>query len=319
VSAFTASSSAAVPDVTSNPEASAPVSTLTPAALPAATRLGPVELTVSDVERAVAFYRGAIGLRAHARGEGRAALGTGGEDLLVLVENRAARPAGRHAGLYHVALLFPSRAELARAAVRLAVAHTAIQGASDHETHEAIYLADPDGNGLELAADRPREQWPNLHDPSLFAGGPQPLDLDGLLALVAEQPPVPQAQAGLGVGHVHLHVADTAAALRFYTEVVGFETVIELGTAAAFVAVGGYHHHLAFNTWRGRGVGPAPADAVGLRHWTVYVPGAGAVGAVRTRIERAGLEYERAMVAGGGLLVRDPSGNAVLIAPDPGV
>jgi catechol 2,3-dioxygenase len=293
--------------------------------LPVATRLGPVELTVSDLERAVAFYVEALGLRVHRDGRDlaasgaagetgrRAALGAGGEDLLVLFENPAATRASRHAGLYHVALLYPSRAELARAAMRLAVTRTPVEGASDHGTHEAIYLADPDGNGLELAADRPREQWPEIGDPSLFAGGPQPLDLDGLLATVAEQPPTPRAEPGLQVGHVHLHVADTAAALRFYTEVVGFETVIDLGPAAAFVSAGGYHHHLAFNTWRGRGVGPAPANAVGLRHWTVYLPTGADVDAARARIERAGIAHEP---RGAGLLTRDPDGNALSIAAD---
>ncbi len=114
--------------------------------LPATTRLGPVELTVSDLERAIAFYTEALGLRVQTREAARAALGTSTstEDLLVLFANRSARRAGRHAGLYHVALLYPSRVELARAAVRLAVTRTPIQGASDHGTHEAIYLADPD-------------------------------------------------------------------------------------------------------------------------------------------------------------------------------
>lgn len=294
--------------------------------LPAATRLGPVELAVSDLECAVAFYTEALGLRVHRDerdlavsgpdGETgrRVALGTGGEDLLVLCENAAAIRAGRHAGLYHVALLYPTRAELARAAVRLAATRTPIQGASDHGTHEAIYLADPDGNGLELAADRPREQWPDIGDPSLFVGGPQLLDLDGLLALVAEQPPTSRAEPGLQIGHVHLHVADTAAALRFYTEVVGFETVIDLGPAAAFVSAGGYHHHLAFNTWRGRGVGSAPTNAVGLRYWTIYLPRALDVDAVRARFERTGVAYEP---RGAGLLVRDPDGNALSIDADP--
>ena len=281
--------------------------------LPGATRLGPVELTVSELERALAFYTEAVGLRVHRREGPRAALGAGGEDLLVLVENRAARAAGRHAGLYHVALLYPSREELARAAVRLAASRTPIQGASDHGTHEALYLADPDGNGLELAADRPRERWPEIGDPKFFAGGPQPLDLHGLVDLVAREQPAPHAPEGLNVGHVHLHVGDTEAALRFYTEGVGFEKVIDLGTAA-FVSAGGYHHHLAFNTWRGRGVGPAPADAVGLRRWTVFVPGAGEVDAARGRLERGGYAYESLE---GGLLTRDPSGNAVWIAADP--
>jgi catechol 2,3-dioxygenase len=281
--------------------------------LPAATRLGPVELRVTDLERAVAFYTAAIGLRVHGREGGRAALGVGGEDVLVLVGDCAARRTVRHAGLYHVALLYPSRQELARAAARLAAACTPLQGASDHGTHEAIYLADPDGNGLELAADRPRGHWPDIRDPSLFAGGPQPLDLNGLLELVVDEPPVPDAALGLRVGHVHLHVGDVAAALCFYTEVIGFEVVIDLGTVA-FVSAGGYHHHVAFNTWAGRGVPPAPVDAVGLRHWTIYLPGVTEVRAVRERARRAGIAYELRET---GLLARDPAGNAVLIAVDP--
>jgi catechol 2,3-dioxygenase len=281
--------------------------------LPVATRLGPVELTVSDLERALAFYTEAIGLSVHGCEGGRAALGVGGEDVLVLVENRAARQAGRHAGLYHVALLHQSRDELARAALRLAVTRTPIQGASDHGTHEAIYLADPDGNGLELAADRPREQWPDIRDPSLFAAGPQPLDLDGLLT-GGEEAAARRPAEGMRVGHLHLHVADIAAALPFYTDLVGFEKIVELGYTAAFVSVGGYHHHLAFNTWRGPGVPAAPADAVGLRHWTIYLPGEADVAAVRERFERAEAPYES---RGAALSVRDPSGNAALLAPDP--
>jgi catechol 2,3-dioxygenase len=276
--------------------------------------LGPVELTVTDLERVIAFYTAAIGLRLHSRRGVRAALGTGGEDLLVLCENPSARQAGRHAGLYHVALLYPSRAELARAALRLAVTRTPIEGAADHGTHEAIYLADPDGNGLELAGDRPRERWPDIGDPSLFAGGPQPLDLEGLVGLVSGQQPPLRAEHGLRVGHMHLHVADTRAALRFYTEVIGFETVIDMSPSAAFVAAGGYHHHLAFNTWRGRGVPAAPANAVGLRRWTVYLPSEGDVDALRERVERGGVAFERREA---GLVVRDPSGNALLVAADP--
>lgn len=278
--------------------------------LPPTTRLGPVTLTVRDSQRALEFYEHVLGLRVRRREDGVALLGVGGEELLMLREHPGAQRPGRHAGLYHVALLYPSREELARAALRLASTRTPIQGASDHGTHEAIYLADPDGNGLELAADRPRERWPDISDQRLYSAGPQPLDLDGLLALVHGEPPCTRAAQGLRIGHVHLHVADTAAALRFYTEAIGFEKVVELGRSAAFVAIGGYHHHLAFNTWRGEGVAPAPADAVGLVHWTIYLPSAADVAAVRERLERRGIEYA---ICDAALLVRDPSGNAVLV------
>src|SRR5262245_20696866 len=183
------------------------------------TRLGAVELTVTDLDRSVSFYENAIGLRTHRRDEGTAALGAGGEDLLVLVEDPDARPAGRHAGLYHFALLHPSRLELARAAARLATTRTPIQGASDHGISEAIYLPDPDGNGIELAADRPKEQWPDL---SVMSGGPDPLDLNQLLESVVDEKLQASVDPETIVGHIHLHVGDLDASTRFYVDVVGF-------------------------------------------------------------------------------------------------
>src|SRR5689334_7433196 len=172
-------------------------------ALGAATRMGAVELTVRDLERSVAYYQRSIGLQLHRQDEGVAALGAGGEDLLVLREDPSAVPAGRHAGLYHFALLHPSRLELARAAQRLAVTRTPIEGASDHGISEAIYLPDPDGNGIELASDFPKEQWPDLSDPATYAGGPKPLDLYGLLELAGSEGSTPYVDPGLTVGHVH--------------------------------------------------------------------------------------------------------------------
>src|SRR3954451_11214019 len=128
-------------------------------ALPATLRLGPAHLTVTDLDRSIPFYADVVGLRLQDRADGVATMASGDDAVVVLHEAPGARPPGRHAGLYHVALLYPSRGELAHAALRLAATRTAIQGASDHGTHEAIYLPDPDGNGLELAADRPRDQW----------------------------------------------------------------------------------------------------------------------------------------------------------------
>ena len=285
-------------------------STQTPTAapvLPASLRVGTVELTVTDLDRSVAFYENAIGLRLHRREDGRAALGAGGEDLLVLVEDRDARPAGRHAGLYHFALLHPSRLELARAAHRLAATRTRISGASDHGISEAIYLPDPDGNGIELAADRGRERWGDLSDPTA-AGGPEPLDVAGLLELVAGEELHPDVSPETVVGHLHLHVGDIEQGLAFYRDVVGFEAMTLLDSAA-FVAAGGYHHHLGFNVWRGHGVPPVPAGTVGLRHWTIVLP-AEEVTALRERVTAAGIAFEE---RAGGLLVRDPWDIALLV------
>jgi catechol 2,3-dioxygenase len=268
--------------------------------LPATLTLGAVHLTVSDLDRSVAWYQTSLGLRVHSHEPATAALGDGSNTVIVLHEDPQARPAGRHAGLYHYALLYPSREELARAAVRLSVTGTPIDGASDHRTHEAIYLPDPDGNGIELAADRPREQWPADLG---YAGGPAALDFAALLATIAGEDAAPQVGPGLRMGHLHLHVGDIDEGLRFYRDVLGFEVQANLGSAA-FVSAGGYHHHLGFNIWRGPGVGPAPAHTAGLRHWTVQLPAAG-VAELRARLEADTEDIE------GGFLVRDPWGTAV--------
>jgi catechol 2,3-dioxygenase len=273
--------------------------------LPATLRLGPVDLTVHDLDRAVAWYQQSLGLRVHRLEEGVAELGDGTDTTVILHEDPQAQPAGRHAGLYHYALLYPSREELARAIVRLVSTRTPIDGASDHETHEAIYLPDADGNGIELAADRPREQWP---DHLGYAGGPKPLDVDDLLSTVSGEEPAAQVGPGLRVGHLHLHVGDIERALAFYRDLIGFELMTLLPTAA-FISAGGYHHHLGLNTWRGEGVPPAPAGAVGLQHWTVELPGEQELQQLRERIEAAGIETED---HDGGLLVRDPWNNALL-------
>ena len=273
--------------------------------LPAAMRLGAVDLTVSGLDRSLAWYEQALGLRVHGHDATQAALGDGAQATVVLHEDAAAGPAGRHAGLYHYALLYPSREELARAAVRLAVTRTPIQGASDHRTHEAIYLADPDGNGIELAADRPREQWPTGLG---YDRGPAPLDLDNLLATVGEEHLVAHVGEGLRMGHLHLHVGDIDEGLAFYRDVIGFELQANLGSAA-FVSAGGYHHHLGFNIWKGQGVGPAPAHTVGLRHWTVELPGEADVAAVRDRVAAARIATEAVPA---GFLVRDPWQTAVV-------
>jgi catechol 2,3-dioxygenase len=278
--------------------------------LPATLSLGAVHLTVADLDRSVAWYRRALGLRAHSHDATVAELGGGVQTVVVLHEDARARPAGRHAGLYHYALLYPSREELARAAVRLAATQTPIQGASDHRTHEAIYLPDLDGNGIELAADRPREQWPGALG---YDRGPAPLDFDSVLATVAGEQPTPHVGEGLRMGHVHLHVGDIDEGLAFYRDVLGFELQANLGSAA-FVSAGGYHHHLGFNVWNGRGVRPAPAHTVGLRHWTVQLPTDADVAGVRARGEESGLVVEP---VDGGFRVRDPWQTAVVFVSTP--
>ena len=273
------------------------------AALPATLRLGAVHLTVTDLQRAIGWYETALGLRVRARAVTEAELGDVAATVVHLHEDAGAQRAGRHAGLYHYALLFPSREELARAVLRVSAARTPVQGLSDHGTHEAIYLPDPDGNGIELAADRPRDRWPA----DQYSGGPAPLDLDSLLSTIAGEEPTAAIGDGLRVGHVHLHVGDIDEALAFYRDVLGFELQAHLGTAA-FVSAGGYHHHVGLNIWKGKGIGPAPPHTVGLRHWTIELPSDADVAEVRGRVDAAGAPVE---LIDDGFATRDPSQIAV--------
>jgi catechol 2,3-dioxygenase len=281
--------------------------------LPAELRLGAVELTVRDVDRSVAWYRQALGLRVHRHDATAAALGDGDETLVVLQEDPIAEPAGRGtAGLYHYALLYPAREELARAAARLVAHRVPVDGASDHGTHEAIYLPDPDGNGLELAWDRARELWPSWQN--LEGHRPQPLDFPALMATIAGEPLRESVAAGLRMGHLHLHVGDVAEAIRFYRDVIGFAVQADLGTAA-FASAGGYHHHLGMNVWNGQGVGAPPPHTAGLRHWTIVLPTAADVAAVEGRLRDAGAAVDP---VDRGLRTADPFGTAVeIVAAEP--
>ncbi len=288
----------------------------TGAKLPDELRLGATRLVVTDFERSTAFYEGVLGLmRLPDADDGIARFGSSKDAVAIeLVERPGARRAGRTAGLYHVALLYPSREELARVVERIAATRTMIDGASDHGTHEAIYLPDPDGNGIELAADRPRDAWPDLSNIEEIR--PRPLDMHALLATVAGQVDVPaRAADGVTVGHLHLHVGDIAEATRFYVDVVGFESITSI-PVAGFVSAGGYHHHLAFNTWKGVGVPPAPEDAVGLDHWTAFVPTTVDLDELHERLASVDADAERA--PDGSIVLRDPWRNELHVALDPG-
>lgn len=275
-------------------------------ALPDTLRVGAVHLTVADLDRAVGWYQRSLGLRVHTHDVHSAELGDGVETVVVLHEDSQARPRGRHAGLYHYALLFPTREELARTVVRLAQTRTPIEGASDHGTHEAIYLPDADGNGIELAWDRDREQWPAGLG---YDRGPAPLDLDGLLNTVAGEQPTDVVAEGLRMGHLHLHVGDIGQALAFYRDTIGFEVQANIGSAA-FLSAGGYHHHLGINIWNGVGVDSPPPHTPGLQHWTVQLPTEADVSALRDRLVDAGQTVERIE---GGFVIRDPWGTALAI------
>ena len=275
-------------------------------AIDPSTTVGAVHLTIADLARSLGYYQSSLGLSVHRQDDRTAWLGAGGPDLLVLEQHEHARHVHGVTGLYHFALLVPSRADLARALRRLAATNTVLQGAADHGVSESLYLADPDGNGIEIYRDRPRDQWP-------FPGGrlrmvTEPLDFESLLAEAGPEEDRRPIPAGTTIGHVHLRVANLADAERFYVDVVGFELMQRFGAGALFVAAGGYHHHLGMNTWESAGAPAPPAGSIGLRHFELLLPDDAAVSTVLKRIEAAGMPAER---VDGGLMLRDPSGNAI--------
>lgn len=272
-------------------------------------RLGTTRLVVTDLRRSIAFYEVGLGLEHLGTGDGVARLGTPGDPALELVEREDARRAGRHAGLFHVALNYPSRLELARVGKRLLSHGIEISGASDHGTHEAFYLRDPDGNGLELAADRPREQWPDPQDE--YRNGPQPLDVRNLMALVQDDDVVARVD-GVVVGHLHLHVGDVDQALAFYRDLLGFDLMARMSTAA-FVSLGGYHHHLGMNVWQGQDAPPMPDGVVGMAWWTVRVPARHYLTELAERLDADGTPYS---LVDDTLDLRDPWNNRIRIVVD---
>ncbi|HWI21454.1 MAG TPA: VOC family protein [Baekduia sp.] len=284
--------------------------------LPATALVGGVALTVLDLRRAIRFYENVIGLTVRQQASGSASLGTADRELVRLVEEPAARRATRHhAGMYHFCLLFESREDLANVVARVIRARVPVDGASDHHTHEALYLPDPDGNGIELAWDRPRQDWPGESAAEWFGLGIAPLDADGLLALVRDGNPTARAGDGLRIGHVHLHVSSLEESIAFYVDALGFDLQVELGGTAVFVSAGGYHHHVGFNIWRGNGVAPAPApeSVAGLREWTLRVGDSQQLDAVRERLSAGGYSYKD---QGTSLIAADPAGIRVRVAAD---
>ena len=268
-----------------------------------------MHLTVADLERSLKYYREAVGLNVLEQ-DGRASLGTGGRELLVLVEEPGAKPAYGHTGLYHFALLLPERVDLGRWLAHAGRDSVPLVGLSDHFVSEAIYLSDPDGHGIEIYWDRPREIWEGQVFERMTT---LPLDVGSLMAELDD--PASELFDGLPdgtvMGHVHLKVASIPETVAFYRDALGFELMAQLGEQAAFLAAGGYHHHLGANTWESAGALPPPDGLAALRHATIVLPDAAERDSVRERLEQAGHALED---SADGPRVRDPSGNALVLA-----
>jgi catechol 2,3-dioxygenase len=266
--------------------------------------IGRVALAVADIERSIRFYSDVIGLALLARQGNDAQMGAGGEALLLLHGQPGAARARRATGLYHFALLLPSRADLGDALQHYVEVNAPISGFADHAVSEAIYLTDPDGHGIEVYRDRPREEW-------AYANGAlrmttEPIDFEGVLqsrsGVWRGLPP------GTMMGHIHLQVAQIEATERFYIDLLGLDLIIRYGPSATFLSANGYHHHIGGNTWAGAGLPPAPDDAARLLWYELRQPGAAAVDAIVARLEAAGHAYQR---DADGLRVVDPSGIVV--------
>jgi catechol 2,3-dioxygenase len=271
-----------------------------------ATTLGAVHLTVSDLAASLAYYHETIGLDVLAGDDGFARVGSGGRELLVLVEEPGARPAHGHTGLYHFALLLPQRTDLARWLAHAGRERVPLTGLSDHFVSEAIYLNDPDGHGIEIYWDRPRERWQGLVADRLTT---IPLDVASLLGELPdpESEPFDGLPAGTVMGHVHLKVRAIPETIEFFRDALGFALMAQLGLQAAFLAAGGYHHHFGANTWESAGATPAPPGTAALRHATIVMPDAAERDRVLDRVAQHGYAVDDATV-------RDPSGNALVLA-----
>ena len=289
--------------------------------LPAETSMGTVTLLVGDLDLMTRYYRDIVLLDVMRAEGNEVVLGRHGVELLLLRHDPSLPPGSpRSAGLFHTAILFESRAALAAALASVAVkAPGTYAGAGDHDVSEAFYFTDPEGNGVELYFDRPRSSWEwtggqvkmgtKWLDPNRFLADHLTDDARELIA-TAERPTVSTpALAGAVVGHVHLQVGDVATARDFYVDRLGFEETTSLGNQALFVSAGGYHHHMAMNTWNSAGAGPR-VPALGLGTVDIVVPTTEQVTAVNARLAAHGVPTRH---DGAVLRVNDPWNNLIEI------
>ncbi|MBN1453638.1 MAG: VOC family protein [Anaerolineales bacterium] len=284
-----------------------------------ATKIGPVSLTVANLDSQITFYQQALGFTLHQREGNEATLGTGERELLHLVEQPGFKRYQGVTGLYHFAVLFPDRRELARAMARLFVLKYP-NYPTDHIMTKTTYLDDPEGNGIELYCESPEDgSWSmssgdfvTRRADGTLSNGREPLDVKALYSHLREDDrldvPIPNETR---IGHVHLHVHNVDETVDFYHGVLGFDVMGNAKTMqAAFVSAGGYHHHVGLNTWQDEGAPSPPADALGLRHFSVELPDQSALDEVIARVEAAGTPANQTK---DGLLLHDPPQNGVVL------
>jgi catechol 2,3-dioxygenase len=285
-----------------NPSANATFASRTPL------HIGAVGLTVRDLDRAIRFYRDAIGLSVLDQDATSARLGAGGTVFLeLLARPDALRDDAREAGLYHTAFLMPTRGDLGRWLVHAARSRVPLSGASDHSVSEAIYLDDPEGNGVEVYWDRPKEQW--QPDGDLIKITTDPLDINDLAASAGPEA-YTGAPGGMRIGHIHLRVGDIAATEAFYRDTVGLNVTRRGRHAATFMSSGGYHHHIGANLWHSNGAGPRDPNRAGLAWFAFEAADPASYAAVVARLKQAGAELHDIP---GGVETDDPWGTRVRV------
>ncbi|MBC8507906.1 MAG: VOC family protein [Anaerolineales bacterium] len=263
-----------------------------------------VSLTIKDLPASLDFYQKNLGLHLHSNNGGKALLGSAEKAFLELVENPNAKRYRSVAGLYHFAVLLPTRVDLARILRHLIEMQTPLQGLSDHGVSEAIYLPDPDGNGIEIYRDRPQDEWPTINGELQMVT--ESLDVDGLLAEIdAKSNSFGEIPDKTYLGHIHLHVGKISNAEKFYTDALGFDLMQRYGNSASFLSRNGYHHHIGINTWNGTGASLHPDDAIGLR-WFSLQGGDDLI----ARVKASDVGYEESQ---DGVFVHDPFGNGIML------
>ena len=281
------------------------------ALLPETTSLGRVHLVVPDLARSIRFYRDYIGLEVVEQQGGTAGFAARRDEAVLLRlredRTRSQRPEGV-VGLYHFAMLLPSRRDLGSLLLHLFEQQWPFQGFADHGVSEAAYLMDPDGNGIELYADKPRDEWQWSHGQIVMST--YALNVNALLRLVEDEA-FPGIASGARIGHMHLHVSSIYAARNFYHDVIGFDITNASYPSAAFFSAGGYHHHLGANTWL-RPENAGVKNAAGLVDWLLHVPDAAARDAIVRRAAAAGVPISDETE---GPALRDQDGNTLIIAP----
>jgi len=284
-----------------------------------ATQMGHISLTVANLENQLEFYQKAMGFKLHWREGNKAGLGAGDKDLLHLTEEPNLKKYRGVTGLYHVAYLFPNRRELAIVMARLfAIKYP--NSPTDHIMTKTTYLDDLEGNGIELYCESPEDgtwtmgngKFETRRKDGSLSNGREALDVDDLFTHLKEDDKLdvsipPETR----IGHVHLHVRNVDEAIGFYHGILGFDIMgVAKEFQMGFVSAGGYHHHLGLNTWQGAGAPPPPADAVGLRYYTVDLPNQKAYDEVVARVDAAGVPSNQTEA---GLLLHDPSQNGVVL------